>query len=70
MGYRCDPCELCGEQKGTRNDMNGHLVSEHVIFPNPRSNYVTFGYSEDKSKIQLKVPVLKYPTPANKLNKT
>ena len=50
--------------------MNGHLVSEHVIFPNPRrSNYVTFGYSEDKSKIQLKVPVLKYPTPANKLKK-
>ena len=25
---------------------------------------------EDKSKIQLKVPELKYPTPANKLNKT
>ena len=57
--------------------MKDHVVSEHVIsedisriFPNQRrSDYVTSGCSEDNSKIQLKVPVLIYPTPVNKHKK-
>ena len=57
--------------------MKDHVVSEQVIsedisriFPNlRRSDYVTSGCSEDNSKIHLKVPVLIYPTPVNKLEK-
>ena len=57
--------------------MKDHVVSEQVIsedisriFPNlRRSDYLTFECSEDNSKIHLKVPVLIYPTPVNKLKK-
>ena len=57
-GIRCEPCEFCDLQKGAKNDMNDHVVSEHVI----SEDYVTSGCSENKSKVQLKVPVLNYPT--------
>ena len=28
---RCDPCEFCDELKGAKNDMNDHMVSEHLV---------------------------------------
>ena len=28
---RYDPCEFCDELKGAKNDMNDHMVSEHLV---------------------------------------
>ena len=55
---RCDPCELYDEQKGAKNSMKDHVVSEHIlsedssrIFSNPsRSNNVTSGCPEDNKQ--------------------